>query len=61
MHIPGHDETLLCEGPDMIPVDVDSNCILLAVNLVIFAKGDQNSGRSVCLFQILSQKVLPNH
>lgn len=41
MHILGHDETLLCEGPDMIPVDVDSNCILLAVNLVIFAKGDQ--------------------
>lgn len=24
MHAPGHDEILLCEGPDVIPVDVDS-------------------------------------
>lgn len=25
MRIPGHDEILLCEGPDMIPVKVDFN------------------------------------
>lgn len=29
MHIPGHDDTLLCEGPDMIPIDVDSNAFYL--------------------------------
>lgn len=29
LHIPGHDETLLREGPDMIPVDVDSNAFYL--------------------------------
>ncbi len=29
MHILGHDETLLCEGPDVIPVDVDSDAFYL--------------------------------
>lgn len=56
MHISGHDEILLCEGPDMIPVDVDSN----AFYLQWFAKGDQNSGL-YAFFKILSHKTLPNH
>lgn len=29
MRIPGHDEILLCEGPDMIPVKVDFNAFHL--------------------------------
>lgn len=39
MHIPGHDETLLCEGPDMIPVHVGSYAFYLQW-FHIFAEGD---------------------
>lgn len=50
MHIPGRDETLLCEGPDMIPVHVDSNAFHLQW-FQIFTNGDPNSGQSACLVQ----------